>query len=1287
MLYDFDDDGKANYSLLEIIQRMIAIPLLTGQPPDRWLVASSVCLEKEQNNPQTDKIRIIHLYEADLNLVWKLLWGSRLVHMAEDRHLYPDAQYGSRPGRNAPDAVLCKQLCYEISRISKSNMALLDNDAIANFDRIVCSLSSIACQRLGMPAIIEQLHNEILLRMRYNIKTGYGTSEATYGGNLDSPMQGQGQGSGNAPSCWGALSTPMWVALRELCDHSFRAISADNSISCDLQGIAFVDDATNLLNDIGRKPMDEATLINALQTLAQMWERLVYSSGGALKPSKCFWFAITWHWASGFPIIRSKNKYTHPLTIRNSPSNTDVTLQMKGPSEAERTLGIRISPSGSQVKEIEWLRNKAESFAEHIKRGHLNREEAHRAYHSIYIPGLTYSLGITCLNRKEATSVQKRAIGPILASMGVNRNMHRAVVYGPTGYGGLGFKCLSTEQGIQQIEHLVGHLRLCTTIGKLITIALSLHQLTAGISRPLLEFPDIKIPYLDKGWFTSIRDFLSAVNGSVHIPNQFALTKARNNDRVLMDCINDDTLPTATLQRINHCRLYLQVITLSDICTNDGLHIIPDAYHGQPISDSSSTWQWPRQVCPPATSWALWQKMLRNYFLTSGRGLALRADSRLGAWLPKALTHHRQSHLRVDTTSGCLWQTLQNGGFQRYPAKDIALEPGRHRVSRVRPLPAPVAAIPAGLSLQPATTLIVTSTTHVLQTAIPVTINNAVGQTPQSPATFPLLLATLDAWEARLLHNTKETSNLRPVLGTIPTTLACDSSVVGANGTFGWVLGTDTNTYWEGSGPVDGSPLCMSSQRAELTGILSGLRLILHFTKFHNITRGAPVTVVCDNRSAVGYATPSKSPTSAIHANAPDYDLTRAIHDTITTIPLEIKLRWVRGHQDSTKPFESLPREAQLNIIADELATEYHQSPDPERPSKPNVTPSPTCAAYLLLRGHVITSNHKQHLRRASLLPALSDYTVDRNTWHHDTWHCIDWTSHSRALHSLQTSPRLTITKFLHRWLPTNHNLRKETPTLSPTCSLCELAHETDNHLCQCTNKDAESIRSHALSSLRDSLSMCGTDPVLQNILLSGLCSWFSTGNDHFSPPIPHDHPFSSQLSQAVTEQNSISWRQLCQGRLSLAWGECYLAWKAHDFHMPPGTKRLDPTTWTTRFIKWAFATILSLWRNRNHVIHQRSEDNLVTARHLRAQARARECHSRKPADLSRGDLLAYFSEELPLLLLRPPHVLEAWVAHVDRIYIRHRNELLQRTESGRLTHFFARISHRSTHQNTSPNP
>jgi len=98
----------------------------------------------------------------------------------------------------------------------------------------------------------------------------------------------------------------------------------------------------------------------------------------------------------------------------------------------------------------------------------------------------------------------------------------------------------------------------------------------------------------------------------------------------------------------------------------------------------------------------------------------------------------------------------------------------------------------------------------------------------------------------------------------------------------------------------------------------------------------------------------------------------------------------------------------------------------------------------------------------------------------------------------------------------------------------------------------------------------------------------------------------------------------------------------------------------------------LSLWANRNHKIHQASDITETTACQARIQALVRERHSRS-SSLPRSDLQAYFSEPLSLRLLRPPYVLEAWIVHVDRIFIRHRKEINQRTATNVITNYLTR--------------
>jgi hypothetical protein len=65
---------------------------------------------------------------------------------------------------------------------------------------------------------------------------------------------------------------------------------------------------------------------------------------------------------------------------------------------------------------------------------------------------------------------------------------------------------------------------------------------------------------------------------------------------------------------------------------------------------------------------------------------------------------------------------------------------------------------------------------------------------------------------------------------------------------------------------------------------------------------------------------------SAYHRLSDD-DAIRAIKDLESRIPMAIAYHWVEGHQDETKEVYELPWPAQLNVRANELATEAINAP------------------------------------------------------------------------------------------------------------------------------------------------------------------------------------------------------------------------------------------------------------------------------------------------------------------------------------------------------------------------
>jgi hypothetical protein len=80
----------------------------------RWRTIVNVMILKEPGNTKIHRLRVIHIYEADYNLLLGIKWR-QLLHQAEDHGLINDGCYRSRPGREARTVVFMEIMQMEIS--------------------------------------------------------------------------------------------------------------------------------------------------------------------------------------------------------------------------------------------------------------------------------------------------------------------------------------------------------------------------------------------------------------------------------------------------------------------------------------------------------------------------------------------------------------------------------------------------------------------------------------------------------------------------------------------------------------------------------------------------------------------------------------------------------------------------------------------------------------------------------------------------------------------------------------------------------------------------------------------------------------------------------------------------------------------------------------------------------------------------------------------------------------------------------------------------------------------
>ena len=139
--------------LLNATVQLLNYALRFGYTFERWTKVVNIMLQKDVGNPRIHRLRIIHIYEADYNLLLAVKWRQALFH-AEAHQLLNEGLYGSRPGKSAHDPAFMEVLQHETYRMSMKSGINFDLDAASCYDRILPSMAVLCSRRMGMsPAV------------------------------------------------------------------------------------------------------------------------------------------------------------------------------------------------------------------------------------------------------------------------------------------------------------------------------------------------------------------------------------------------------------------------------------------------------------------------------------------------------------------------------------------------------------------------------------------------------------------------------------------------------------------------------------------------------------------------------------------------------------------------------------------------------------------------------------------------------------------------------------------------------------------------------------------------------------------------------------------------------------------------------------------------------------------------------------------------------------------------------------------------------------------------------
>jgi hypothetical protein len=567
-------------SLVQLHSQMMSLPFQVGFAPQRWTTVTDIMLEKEVNNPCCHRLCILALFESDLNHAKRIIIGRHLLHHMNDKGMLPAMQHGSVPGKHCLSAVLKKVFSHDYIRLTKTTGAFIENDAIGCYDRLVNNLVLMLMVKLGLPKSVAACIGDLWDNVVHLIKTIYGIFAVSYSSTATQPLYGPGQGSTCGPLFWLLY---YWVIVKSLDPLIIAAkfVSACKAIIIEITGVSFVDDSSLCvtsefvpdlhLTEAENQAKEVDHLVSSLAALSQHWEKLLFTTGGAINFQKSHWYLMTWLWKNGIPRLATSKQTPASMTLTTGMHPLPDLVPRIESTNGFQTLGAYLTPAGQYCKQVKILRGLAETFRDQISFSSLTPTEAYCCYMLYIRPKISYPPPCVSLTEQQCRHIQAPVLKAILPKLHLNCHSPRAVLFARPRYGGLGLAENYADLGYGHLQYMVGHLKMGDDVGQLLLSLITHTQLQVGSCTPFfqLAYP-MYTKWIDSTWVTDIWIFTHRTNIVVDVEKHWTPKVLRQYDQPIMDLALQFNLNAYQLQCINQCWMYLQVITITDIATAKG---------------------------------------------------------------------------------------------------------------------------------------------------------------------------------------------------------------------------------------------------------------------------------------------------------------------------------------------------------------------------------------------------------------------------------------------------------------------------------------------------------------------------------------------------------------------------------------------------------------------------------------------------------------------------------------------------------------------------------------------
>jgi len=1144
------------------LSQKITLIARTGSPPSRWGCGLQVMLEKIAGVALVNKLRAILLMEADYNYFNKWVFGYEALNALMAEGYIPEDQYSQRQS-TAEDARLDSRLTFDISRQLRHPMASTSADAGNCYDRIHHTIMSLLMLAVTgwLGAVVAAL--KPIQTMKYFQRTAYGDSTTYMGGKRKRPFMGLCQGNGAAPACWSMLAA---VLMRCYYNEGFgaRITMPISRFVMETMGTIFVDD-TNL--DVWLPAYrSSADIWTEMQASVDMWGNLLNATGGAFKPEKCYWYAVDYVCEDGLWQYAPEVPFEMHVPL---PDGRRVKIDQYRVDHAEKMLGVYSCPMGADDVHLEErVIKRARQWTDRSKNAHLPSHLNWMSYRFKFWAGIRYGIGTLSTPLSVADKVLNAFHFEMLSFLGVNRHIKRGWRTLPRTFGGVGLLSFSIEQMICWLNMLLQHFGVPSTLGRKFQASLEALQLEVGCKGcPLVLDYSIYEHLATPCWMKSFWERLWHYKFRLYLAYT-ELPFPRERDKTLMDIFLAEDCKGEELLRLNRCRVYLNLLFLSDMATANGRGIervlLGPGGHGW----IGSSYVWPREE-PTKKDWSLWIEFWTNY---TRRGLIL--PTPLGKWTG---TTHRSWKWYYDRRADVL-QCVSKEGTTFFEATGTRRTRGSHLYMRSHHAQVQASGVPASVEHLEG------GQVRLLNTGTRLAVTDAVDQS---------FWEFLKSWGGEWMWDHIEdpygdTVWMAEAIANGTAVLVTDGSydrglapqVSGAGWTF---CCRRTERIVRGSF-YEVSPSA-SAYRGELLGLVALHTLSLALTSFYQVDRGKG-KMCCDN---IGALNQSSKWVRRVRTGSKQSDLLRAIRSCKIDCRLAFVYHHVKGHQDRHLLWHQLALEAQLNVKCDGLAKSAVQrwilfGADASR----GLQLLPREKAAVFIEGVKLTTDVAKEVRYCLGEEEARRFYTGPNTkkhgglgWSARRFDLVDWRGLEAMLAGKPDAFSLWLSKQVAGVCATRKNMARIQDLLDDKCPNCLQPKEDAAHLTLCGDDGRQRL-------FRDGVTELGKWMSADNRTQEELAFWIEKwmllrGSVKFGEM----GPMSRKLRELGAELDEIGWRAFTEGRVPKRLR------RMQTIHCQMSPCRMNGDDWIKGFIGRVVHIAHSQWIYRNFTLHERSKGYL----------------------------------------------------------------------------------------------